>query len=93
MGNPSGKLVLETVIVNDLGLHARAAAQMAAIAAKANSPVWLIRDGIRVDASSVIDILTLACGKGSKVTFEIENQADALLLKQLVNLVERGFGE
>lgn len=89
----SGKRIFEAVVVNELGLHARAAAQVAAIAAKAESSVWLVCGGQRVDASSVIDILTLACVKGSKIFFEVENQADTLLLKQLLDLVERGFGE
>jgi len=93
MNTPSGKHILETIIVNELGLHARAAAQVAAIATKAESSVWLISNGKKVDASSVIDILTLACIKGSTIGFEIEHQADISLLKQLIELVENGFGE
>lgn len=93
METPSGKRSLETTVVNELGLHARSAAKVAKIAAGANGRVWLLSNGQRVDASSVIDILTLACVKGTNIVFEIEDQADALLLEQLINLAERGFGE
>ncbi len=93
MTDPSGKLVLETKIVNELGLHARAAAQVAAIAARAEDTVWLVSDGRKVDASSVIDILTLACIKGSTIGFEVTHQKDKHILKELTDLVENGFGE
>lgn len=93
MAPASGKNIKQTIVVNELGLHARAAAKVAAIAAKATNNVWLINDDHKVDASSVIDILTLACAKGTKIIFEIENQADMPLLEQLINLVESGFDE
>jgi phosphocarrier protein HPr len=89
----SGKHGLDTIVINELGLHARSAAKVARIAAGAKGPVWLIRNGTRVDASSVIDILTLACVKGTGIRFEVDNPGDDLLLKQLVDLVERGFDE
>jgi phosphocarrier protein len=93
MGDNAATHVLETVVVNELGLHARAAARVAEIAARANSNVWLVRGDSRVDASSVIDMLTLACVKGTKIRFEVEHQADIPLLKQLMALVENRFGE
>ncbi len=89
----SGKRIYEAVIVNELGLHARAAAQVAALAARAENNVWLISDDRKVDASSVIDILTLACVKGATIRFEAEHQVDVPILKQLTELVEKGFGE
>jgi phosphocarrier protein len=93
MHTSSGRHGIDTVVVNELGLHARAAAKVARAAAGARGPVWLVRNGTRVDASSVIDILTLACAKGAEIRFEADNPADALLLGQLVDLVERGFDE
>lgn len=93
MNPPSEKRIFEAVIVNELGLHARAAAQLAAVAARAENSVWLVSDGRKVDASSVIDILTLACVKGSKISFEAEHQVDVSILEELTGLVENGFGE
>ena len=45
------------------------------------------------DASSIIDILTLACGKGTKITIIIEDWADINILDAIVDLVDSGFGE
>ena len=54
-------------ITNDLGLHARSAAKIAKLAQYGKSNVWIIKDGKKVDASSIIDILTLICPKGSTI--------------------------
>lgn len=80
-------------IVNALGLHARAAARLAAVAGRARGPVWLTRAAERVDATSIIDILTLACPPGSVLTIEIQRPEDRPILDQLVQLVGDGFGE
>jgi phosphocarrier protein HPr len=87
------ELKIDVVVVNESGFHARTAAQIAKLAQQANSGIWIIKDGEKVDASSIIDILTLACGKGCRVTFTIENQSDATILYDIVKLVESGFGE
>jgi phosphocarrier protein HPr len=81
------------MVVNELGFHARTAALIAKLAQKATSGIWIVKDGEKVDASSIIDILTLACGKGSRVTFCAENESDATVLHDIVQLVESGFGE
>ncbi|MBI9086994.1 MAG: HPr family phosphocarrier protein [Desulfobacterales bacterium] len=83
----------QVTIVNELGLHARSAAKIAAVAQKAVSSVWIERDGETADAASIIDMLTLACAMGTTLTIGIENPADADLLNHLVELVESGFGE
>lgn len=86
-------LTKNVMVVNDLGFHARTAAQIAKLAQNAASGIWIIKDGEKVDASSIIDILSLACGKGCKVTFTAENQSDANILDDIIRLVESGFGE
>jgi phosphocarrier protein len=91
--NVSEDLSKEAVIVNDLGLHARSAARIAALARNAKSDVWLIRDGEKADAKSIIDMLTLACGKGTTVTIKIDSGSDAEVLHNIADLVECGFGE
>jgi phosphocarrier protein HPr len=83
----------DVVIVNELGLHARAAALIATRAQNAKKKVWILKDDERVDASSVIDILTLACMKGSKIRLKIDDPSDADILNDIVQLVEDGFGE
>jgi len=80
-------------VVNDLGLHARSAAKIAKIVQKAAGRVWIRKGASRVDAASVIDILTLEGIKGSKLSIEIEDSADAEILNELELLVTNGFGE
>jgi len=83
----------DALIINELGLHARSAARIAKLAQNANSKVWLIRGKERVDASSVIDILSLACSKGSKITLEIDEESDIDILNKIIELIKKGFGE
>ncbi|MBW1696265.1 MAG: HPr family phosphocarrier protein [Deltaproteobacteria bacterium] len=83
----------ELIIVNELGLHARSAASISKIAQKAASNVWIVKDGNKVDASSVVNILTLACEKGAKITIEIDDPADTHILRNIQKLIENGFGE
>jgi phosphocarrier protein HPr len=83
----------DVTVVNDLGLHARSAAKIAEIARDAVSKIWLQKNKERVDAGSILDILTLACGKGSKLTIVINDRSDMKTLNRIVELVKNGFGE
>ena len=92
--NKTGQaLSIDVTVVNDLGLHARSASKIAEIAIQATSKVWVQRNEERVDAGSILDILTLACEKGSILTIEIEDRADMLILNRIVDLGKNGFGE
>lgn len=81
------------MITNELGLHARAAAKIAKLAMQAEEIIWIIKDSEKVDASSIIDILTLGCSKGTMITFATDNEPDLDVLNDIVILVEKGFGE
>ena len=83
----------DVVIVNELGLHARAAAKIAQVAQGAQAGIWLAKDNEKVDAKSVIDILSVCCPKGTQVRLTIETSADQPILQQIVTLIENGFGE
>ena len=87
------ELLREIEIVNELGLHARAAAKLAEIAQRASARVWIIMGDEQADASSVIDILTLACPKGSIITVKIEEQSDLNILEDIARLAASGFNE
>jgi len=80
-------------IVNDLGLHARAAAKLVNVAQKASGRVWLQVGAEQIDAKQVIDILTLAAAKGDQVQVMIEADADLDTLNLIVELFADGFGE
>ena len=80
-------------IRNELGLHARSAAQIAEIARNSKADVWIMNGGQKADASSIMDILTLECAQGTKITIVIEDGADSDILETIFNLVDSGFGE
>ena len=88
-----GRMSKKVSVVNELGIHARAAAKLSQLAQSASSKVWATKDGQTVDASSLLDILTLACIKGSTITLEIDDPADEYVLNRIERMVASGFGE
>ncbi|MBU0988326.1 MAG: HPr family phosphocarrier protein [Proteobacteria bacterium] len=93
MDKANNGLSRDVVITNKLGLHARAAAKISKCAQNSKSNVWIIKDGAEADASSIIDILTLACVRGTQITIKIDDRSDLEILNNLTKLVESGFGE
>jgi len=86
-------IVRRTSIKNELGMHARPASKIAQMVDCAHSGVWLCVNSTKVDAASIIDILTLGAVKGTKIVIEIENQEDEMILDQVFDFFEAGFGE
>ena len=84
---------LEVEIVNKLGLHARASAKLTQLAAHYQSEVWLSRNGRRVNAKSIMGVMMLAAGKGSRISIETEGTDADAALAALVALVNDKFGE
>ncbi|HUU33513.1 MAG TPA: HPr family phosphocarrier protein [Vicinamibacterales bacterium] len=84
----------ETVtIVNQLGLHARAAARFVQLAGRFRSKVRVTRDGRQVDGKSIMGILLLAAAKGAVITISADGIDEADALQSLAALVRTGFGE
>ena len=86
-------LIRKTLVKNELGMHARPASKIAQMAESAVSDIWLHTDSQKVDASSIIDILSMCAVKGTLVSVEIENPDDTPILDQIVDFFETGFGE
>ncbi len=82
-----------TRVKNDLGMHARPAGVIAELAMEAKNEIHLCVHSDRVDATNIIDILTLGAVKGTKVVIEIENQDDVTVLNDIIEFFEAGFGE
>ena len=80
-------------IVNKLGLHARAAAKLTHLASSFQSEIWISRSGRRVNAKSIMGVMMLAAGKGSKVKLEAEGADADAALKALTALIANRFGE
>jgi phosphocarrier protein HPr len=93
MSSSPEKFSKDAVIVNELGLHARSAAKIAEIARTAKSKIWIIREREKADAASIIDMLTLACSKGTRVTISADYPEDIEILNRIEALIQNGFGE
>ena len=83
----------EVEIINKLGLHARASAKLTQLAAKFASDVQISRNGRKVNAKSIMGVMMLAAGKGSKVTLEVDGPDEQQAMDALVALIGDCFGE
>ncbi len=83
----------EVEIVNKLGLHARASAKLTKLASQFKCEVWATRNGRRVNAKSIMGVMTLAANKGSKVELETSGEDEEHAMEALVALVQDYFGE
>jgi phosphocarrier protein len=83
----------EVEIVNKLGLHARASAKLTQVAGQFQSEVWVSRNGRRVNAKSIMGVMMLAAGKGSRITVETSGTDEADAMQAVTALIADMFGE
>jgi phosphocarrier protein HPr len=83
----------QLVIRNELGLHARPAAKIALLAQKAKFGIWLIKGDKKVDATSVIDILSLDCPQNTEISLSVDHAEDLPILEKMIHLFDANFGE
>lgn len=83
----------DIVIPNKLGLHARAAAKLVNLASQFKSEITLTRNGQGVNAKSIMGIMMLAAGKGSKLRLTAEGADEQPALEALCALIDNRFGE
>ena len=82
-------------IVNPLGLHARAAAQLVRLAGGFKSSIKLRRvdNGVTADAKSILSVLTLAAAKGIELELKVEGEDEAEAFESIERKFAEGFGE
>ncbi len=80
-------------IINRLGLHARAAAQLVQTANRFNSEVMVEKDDIEVNGKSIMGILLLAAPKGTEISLTVSGEDESEAMDALTILIEDGFGE
>jgi phosphocarrier protein HPr len=89
--------MLETKIkiINQLGLHARAAAQLVRLAGKFNSKIKLTRtdNEVMADAKSILSVLTLAAARGTELRLNIDGIDEQEALGAIEEMITNGFGE
>jgi phosphocarrier protein len=83
----------ETEIVNKLGLHARASAKLTQLAGRFESDIWMEKNLRRVNAKSIMGVMMLAAGRGSKVTIEATGDDEDEAIEALLKLINDKFGE
>jgi phosphocarrier protein HPr len=83
----------EVEIINKLGLHARASAKLTQLAARYQSDVQMSRNGRKVNAKSIMGVMMLAAGKGSKVVIETDGPDENDAMDAIVSLIGDYFGE
>ena len=83
----------EVLVINKLGLHARASAKLTQIASGYKCEVWLTRNGRRVNAKSIMGVMMLAAGKGASISIEALGDDAELALAALLKLFADKFDE
>lgn len=89
--NPSARAT--TDICNTRGLHARASAKFVKLASTFDAEVRVTRDGVTVNALSIMGLLMLGAGNGCAIDISAEGPEAAAALAALVDLVARKFDE
>ncbi len=83
----------DLTIINKLGLHARAAAKLVTLAAGFEADVRLRRDDREVDAKSIMGVMMLAAGKGTRLEVIASGPDAQVAVERLQQLVMDRFGE
>ncbi|HYR57485.1 MAG TPA: HPr family phosphocarrier protein [Chthoniobacteraceae bacterium] len=87
------KLTRELTIVNRLGLHARPSAMFVKTAGKFRAEIWVEKDGERVNGKSIMGLMMLAAGQGSKLLVTAEGADADKALSELEAIILRKFDE
>ena len=84
---------IQLLIRNQLGLHARACALFVKAASRFKSEITVSRDDLVVNGKSIMGVMMLAAGKGSRITLETEGPDESEAMDALVALIGDCFGE
>ncbi|MGA1600264.1 MAG: HPr family phosphocarrier protein [bacterium] len=83
----------ETTIINRLGLHARAAAEVVRLANRFSSSITLFGNGLQANAKTVMELLMLGAPQGTDIRVETEGPDESEALEAVVALIENRFNE
>ena len=91
---PDGEfLTKELTIVNKSGIHARPAAMFVKVANRFGSDIFVEKDGEKINGKSIIGLMMLAAGLGSKLTLHVKGADASAAITELEALVQRKFDE
>jgi len=86
-------VVKEFQIVNKLGIHARPAAMFVKVANRYRCDIFVEKDGEKVNGKSIMGLMMLAAGPGSKLTLHVRGADAQAAILELEALVKRKFDE
>ena len=87
------KIEKDVPVINRLGLHARPAAMFVRIASRFRSEIWVSKEGEEVNGKSIMGLMMLAAGQGSKLHLRCEGPDAAKAIVDLEELINARFHE
>ena len=87
------KITKEVIVVNKLGIHARPAAMFVKAANRFECDIFVEKDGEKVNGKSIMGLMMLAAGPGSKLLLYAEGHDAAKAVVEIESLVKRKFDE
>jgi phosphocarrier protein len=92
-GADRDKIEKEVTIVNPLGMHARPAAMFVRIASRFRCEIWVEKDGEQINGKSIMGLMMLAAGQGSKLLIRCEGPDAGKAMEELEALIAAKFNE
>ena len=89
----SATMIREFLVLNKLGIHARPAAMFVKTANRFTCEIFVEKDGEKVNGKSIMGLMMLAAGPGSKVTVHAHGHDASQALSELESLINRKFDE
>jgi phosphocarrier protein len=83
----------DVLIINKLGLHARASAKLTQLASSFGCEVMMSRNNRRVNAKSIMGVMMLAAAKGTTISIETNGEDEAEAMQAILKLINDYFGE
>jgi phosphocarrier protein len=80
-------------IVNEAGIHARPAAEIVKTAARFKSDITIVKDGLDVNAKSIMGVMMLAAECGSTVMLSAQGEDEQAAVDAIAAVIAAGFGE
>ncbi|HJT81632.1 MAG TPA: HPr family phosphocarrier protein [Chthoniobacterales bacterium] len=87
------KIEKDIAIINRLGLHARPAAMFVRIASRFRAEIWVSKEGEEVNGKSIMGLMMLAAGQGSKLHLRCEGPDADKAVEELEELIKSRFNE
>jgi phosphocarrier protein len=83
----------DLLIINKLGLHARAAAKLVKLSSSFSCSIDIEKDGQRVNSKSIMGVMMLAASCGTTVTISAEGDDAQQAVDSITDLINRRFDE